>query len=184
VIVEMMKRTFFSTLLIPFLFVIISIVSSCNIPDLPSFRPKNKVHTISNEIRPDSFLVTGFYYVSDTNTGFKRRTANRGDTCCLNPIPFLTIEDFAQVHFKKDGADVWELDVDFYDDVKNILKEATRKALHKRLALVVDNSLISTGVVNGEIDGGMLAFSFTNSYNLVESVIENLHAEMNKKEEQ
>lgn len=116
-------------------------------------------HPISNDSiinENDSILKTGWYYVSDTNTGYKRKLDKSDKYYFIDPIPFLTVNNFTEIKIieiqesknhntllgftpDKDGQKKWNV--------------ATGKALGKVVAFILDNQLLDARLIYSQSQG-------------------------------
>jgi preprotein translocase subunit SecD len=114
----------------------------------------------------DSILATGWYYISDTATAFKRQLDKTNEYYFIAPRPIVTKQNFIKIEI---------FDTDFkgqykdYTGLKIILDEAgtlewsiaTIKAINKRLALIIDNKLVNAPKVNMQITNGTTSLNRT-----------------------
>jgi hypothetical protein len=133
----------------------------------------------------DSSLMTGWYYISDSNTGFVRSLDDTDEYYNINPNPIVTVEDitkmsvenniyselFLSMNFGKRGTERWQV--------------ATKNAIGKNLAFILNNTLIYKPMVNSEIPNGVSAIGNIKykkeDYLEIKKTIENNQMEMQKK---
>jgi len=152
-----------STLLIVFVFLIA--FSSCS----GQRKTDNKVVNINmdsvyNQILTDSILVSGWYYIIETDNGFKRQLDKSEEFYFVDPKPILVKDHFDKIElfetdFKGQYPDYIGLEIRINNKYVNIWATATEKSIGKRLGLVIDNKLVNTPQVNARIEGGMTALN-------------------------
>jgi len=122
---------------------------------------------ISNHINSDSVLRSGFYFIVDTNTGFKRTLAKTSEEYFLHPIPIVPLKNFKSIEYYIVEEERQGLLFRFDEKGTKMWTLATRDAWEKsqRLALIVDNQLLYAPRVASTVTGGVAVFNrrdFTN----------------------
>ncbi len=109
-----------------------------------------------------TILYTGWYYIVDTDNGFKRQLDKSNDTFFIDPKPIVTAKNFTTfeiyesnaggenyigmiMRLDKTGTEKWSI--------------ATEKATGKQLAFILDNRLLQVANVNGQITAGVTALN-------------------------
>lgn len=100
----------------------------------------------------DSTLVTGWYYVAEEGSGFKRRLDKSDETYYIDPQPIAIQSNFSSVEkfetdFKGSRPDYAGLTIVLDDYGRKTFALATSKALDHRLALVINNKLVSAPLI-------------------------------------
>jgi preprotein translocase subunit SecD len=132
----------------------------------------------------DSTLMTGWYYMSDTESGFVRQLDKTDDFYVINPFPILTVEDIITLSIDKDNLGELYLLMKFGKAGVEFWRVATGKSVGKNLALIVNDKLISTPYVNSEITAGVSVFGrmgcSKEEYETIKQEIENNRNEMQR----
>lgn len=126
-----------------------------NLVDLNSVYEKNIT---------DSTLVTGWYFITEDNTGFKRLLDKSEEVYSIDPKPILINEHFdkyeiyeTEYHGVNDNG--LGLSIRISKKYAYIWADATEKTIGKRLGLVIDNVLVNAPKVNMRIEGGMTSLN-------------------------
>jgi len=104
---------------------------------------------------PDSLLCTGWYYISDSITKFKRQLEKTNDFLYVIPGPITSAKDIIRmtIYNRKEGGH--GLAMKLGNNGANAWSRATHKWIAKRLGFILDNKLLEVDYVNSEITGGM-----------------------------
>jgi preprotein translocase subunit SecD len=114
----------------------------------------------------DSTLATGWYYIIETDNGFKRQLDKATEFYFIDPKPIVTKENFKNLEiFETDFGGAYE----DYIGLKIMLDkfgterwaEATEKSIGGRLALIIDGKLVNAPNVNAQITSGMTSLNRT-----------------------
>lgn len=103
----------------------------------------------------DSTLMTGWYYVSTTKSGFVRQLDKTDEFYVINPYPIVTGEDMTTLDIQTNNRGEKYLLIRFGKRGTEQWRIATQKAIGKNLALIVNNKLVYTPFVNIEITVGI-----------------------------
>ncbi len=112
---------------------------------------------VKNKPESNNNLKTGWYYVSEQETNFKRQLNDSSKVYFINPEIIIPVEQFSEIEiveneynrkeyhtlvirFDKKGTDSWSI--------------ATKKAIGSSLALIIDNKLVTVPTVNAQIPTG------------------------------
>ncbi len=101
-----------------------------------------------------AMLMTGWYYVSDTDSGFVRQLDKTDEFYKVNPFPILTAEDITTLAVETNNLGNAYLTMKFGTRGTDAWREATGKAIGKSLAFIVNDKLLSAPHVNMEIPNG------------------------------
>jgi hypothetical protein len=140
-----------------------------SLADTNSAKKKNCDRLLQNpgnyiKARPDipkhdsTILYTGWYFVIDTPTGYKRQLLQSDEVYFLNSKPIMTAKNIkaSEIHenwlnneqyfwltmrLDKEGTEKWSY--------------ATRVAITKRIAFVIDNQLLQVVTVNSQMTDGI-----------------------------
>ena len=112
----------------------------------------------------DSVLATGWYYISDTEPGFKMKLDKTEEIYFVDPKPILVKDHFDKVEiFETDFQGQYEdyigLSIRINKKYVDLWAEATGKSIGKRLGLIIDYKLVNAPQVNARIEGGMTALN-------------------------
>ena len=132
----------------------------------------------------DSTLMTGWYYVSNIDSGFVRQLDKTDEFYIINPLPILTAEDITTLSIEKDNRSGMYLSMKFGKAGAELWRIATGKNIGGKLAFIVNDKLISTPQVNVEVKAGATAIARIDyskeDYDKVKQTIENNKAEIQK----
>jgi membrane protease YdiL (CAAX protease family) len=99
-------------------------------------------------------LMTGWYYVSETDSGFVRQMDKTDVYYKINPFPIVTVEDMTAFSIQENNDGSTYLLMKFGTRGTESWREATRKTIGKNLAFIVNDKLLYTPYVNMEIPNG------------------------------
>jgi len=132
----------------------------------------------------DSTLMTGWYYISDNDSGFVRQLDKTDEFYTINPFPILTAEDMTTIAVDKNNWGNLYLLIKFGKEGTELWRVATGKAIGKKLALIVNDKLLYTAYVNSEITAGVSTLGRTDyskeEYEKVKQTIESNRSEIQK----
>ena len=108
----------------------------------------------------DSTLATGWYYILETENGFKRQLDKTEEFYFIDPKPILVKEHFDKLEiFETNFHGQYEnyvgLSIQIHKNYKDLWANATEKSMYKRLGLVINNKLVNAPMVNARIENGM-----------------------------
>ena len=132
----------------------------------------------------DSTLMTGWYYLSDIDSGFVRRLDKTDEFYTINPFPIVTAEDMTMLSVENNNRNEMYLLIKFGKEGTDLWRIATKKALYGQLALIVADKLLCTPQVHSEITAGVSALGRIDyskeEYEKVKQTIENNRTEIQK----
>jgi len=141
--------------------------SSCNSQNHADNKVvKVDIDSIYNQILKDSVLVTGWYYITETDNGFKRQLDKTNEIYFIDPNPIIVKEFFDKIEifttdFKGEYPDYIGLKMQISEKYVNLWAEATGKSIGNRLGFIIDNKLVNAPQVNARIERGMTALNRT-----------------------
>ena len=101
-------------------------------------------------------LMTGWYYTSDTDSGFVRQMEKIDVYYKINPFPIVTAEDMTTFSIQEnDDGNTYYLLMGFGKRGTESWREATKNAIGKNLVFIVNDKLLSAPYVNMEISNGV-----------------------------
>jgi preprotein translocase subunit SecD len=108
-------------------------------------------------VNPDSLLYTGWYYITDSITKFRRQLEKTNEFFYVIPKPIASAKDIIRIaiYDRKEGG--YGLIMKLGDKGTNAWSNATYKWVNKRLGFILDNKLLEVDYVNSEITGGTTA---------------------------
>jgi preprotein translocase subunit SecD len=120
----------------------------------------------------DSSLATGWYYVNEGKSGLKRQLDKSDEFYYIDPKPIVVKENFMyfeiyETNFKETCSNYIGLKMQFDKVGTKAWAIATKRAISKRLALIIDNVLIVAPIVNDQIKNGVSAIN-RNDYSTAE----------------
>lgn len=112
----------------------------------------------------DFKLQTGWYYISDKETDFKRQLDKSSETYYIDPNIIVSVQQFDKmevsennsqnekfsmltIRFDKEGTEAWSI--------------ATEKSIGGQLAMIINDKLVIAPRVNAQITGGISAINRT-----------------------
>ena len=104
-------------------------------------------------------LMTGWYYISETDSGFVRQLDKTDSYHKINPFPIVTAEDMTTLSIQKNNDGNTYLLMKFGIRGTESWREATKKAIGKNLAFILNDELLSVPHINMEIPNGNSVFS-------------------------
>jgi len=108
-------------------------------------------------LRSDSVLHTGWYYIVDSNSSYKRQLGNDRKYYFIDPNPITSARDIITItiYDRKEGGPVLLMKLD--DKGAIAWSNATNKWIGKRLGFILDDRLLEVDYVNSQIEGGTTA---------------------------
>ena len=103
----------------------------------------------SNQNTPtsDTTLYTGFYFISDSTTSFKRQLIKTNDIYNIDPTPIVTAKNFNKV-MRFHEKNCYALFVWLDKTGSQSLDIAKQNYTGKKFAIIVDNQLLRTQLVD------------------------------------
>jgi hypothetical protein len=105
----------------------------------------------------DSTLITGWYYISDIDSGFVRQLDKTDEFYTIDPFPIITAEDMTTLSVEKNNWDETYLLIKLGIEGTELWRTATKKAIGGNLALIVNDKLLCVPQVHSEITAGVSA---------------------------
>lgn len=117
-----------------------------------------------NTLQIDTNLTTGWYYISDSENGFKRNFIGTIEYHFIAPVPIITVKDFKNIKiYKNNYSNDLGLGIEFTEAGAEKWSAATEKSIGKKLAFILKNKLIFAPIINGKITGGFSAITGRNT---------------------
>jgi preprotein translocase subunit SecD len=116
---------------------------------------------IEKQNKADSSLQTGWYYIVEKNTGFKRQLDKSPESYFIDPKPIVAKAHFDKVElyqtndFTDQGGSGYALKIIIHWKYQQAWSDATANPKGKLLGFVVDNKLVFAPRVNARINGGI-----------------------------
>ncbi len=110
----------------------------------------------------ESTLKTGWYYVSEQKTNFKRLLDGSSESYFINPDLIVSVDQFNKIELVEneyDGKKQYSLIIKFDKKGTDNWSIATQKAIGKQLALIIDDKLVYVPKVNAQITSGVSSLS-------------------------
>ncbi|MBP7558675.1 MAG: hypothetical protein KA821_20560 [Chitinophagaceae bacterium] len=125
---------------------------------LPEY-PEHHIKENPDRLKRDStVLYTGWYYIADTPNTYMRELEKTDETYYLNPQPIVTVKSFTNIELYEsnyNGKMYLGLEIQFDKTGTEAWRLATRKAISKKVAFILDNKLLYVATVNSEITNGV-----------------------------
>lgn len=109
--------------------------------------PEHYIKDSPDILKFDSVLNTGWYFISDTATGYKRQLLKSNDSFDIKPVPIVTATNFDKVSIFHE-KDCWALFTWLDKKGSQALNNAMQKAKGKQLAFILDNKLLRLQLVD------------------------------------
>ncbi len=129
-----------------------------------------------------STLKTGWYYIADTDNGFKRQLDQTTEYYFIDPSVIVPLEQFEKLELTDNKDNFPMLIIRFDKNGTNSWSIATEKAIDKNLALIINDKLVATPKVNSQITAGVSALSRT-GYDKqdLDEILKTIEAELQSK---
>jgi preprotein translocase subunit SecD len=125
--------------------------------------PEHNIKDNPNVTKHDStILYTGWYYIVDTDNGFKRQLDKSTDTFFIDPKPIVVAKNFTTFEIYESNAGGQKyigLTMRLDEQGTENWSVATEKAIGKQLAFILDNKLLYIAKVNSQITAGVTALN-------------------------
>ena len=125
--------------------------------------PEHHIKDSPNITKHDStILYTGWYYIVDTDNGFKRQLDKSTDTFFIDPKPIVVAKNFTTFEIYESNAGGQKyigLTMRLDEQGTENWSVATEKAIGKQLAFILDNKLLYVAKVNSQITAGVTALN-------------------------
>jgi hypothetical protein len=125
--------------------------------------PEHHIKDSPNITKHDStILYTGWYYIVDTDNGFKRQLDKSTDTFFIDPKPIVVAKNFTTFEIYESNAGGQKyigLTMRLDEQGTENWSVATEKAIGKQLAFILDNKLLYIAKVNSQITAGVTALN-------------------------
>jgi SagB-type dehydrogenase family enzyme len=105
----------------------------------------------------DTILKTGWYYVSNQETDFKRQLDKSSEFYYINPDVKVPVEQFEELNIVENeynGTKYTSLIIRFNKNGTENWSNVTKESIGNRIALIIDNKLVSVPRVNAQITTG------------------------------
>lgn len=119
-------------------------------------------HNPATTNQASSTLVTGWYYVVETDNGFKRQLDKTSSNYFINPIPIVVARNFTNFEFYQsnvDGKEFTGLSIQLDGEGTESWRIATENAIGRQLAFILDNRLLHVATVYSQITAGVTALN-------------------------
>ena len=114
------------------------------------------------ETYTDTILKTGWYCVSNQETEFKRQLDKSSEFYYINPdvkVPVEQFEELSIVENEYNGTKYLSLIIKFDKDGTENWSNVTKESIGNRIALIINDKLVSVPRVNAQIKTGVSSFS-------------------------
>ncbi|KIO78976.1 hypothetical protein TH53_00345 [Pedobacter lusitanus] len=110
-------------------------------------------------------LYTGWYYVVDSGKGIKRQLDKSKEIYFIDRHPIVTPSNFINLSIEENyegGVEYCRLFMELDGPGSKLWAAATKKAIGKQLAFILDNRLLYVAPVFAQILNGMTVINLTN----------------------
>lgn len=106
---------------------------------------------------PKDSLFTGWYYITDSVTKFRRQLEKTNEFFYVSPKPITSAKNIAQmiIYNRKEGG--YGLVMKLDENGTAAWSSATYKSINKKLGFILDNKLLEVDYVNDQITSGTTA---------------------------
>lgn len=139
---------------------ILTLATSCNQYKIDNII-KVEIASVLKQNSQNSTLATGWYYIVDEKNGFKRQLDKTDEFYFIDPKPIIInayfdkVETYETKHVADPATNQFALSIQIHRNYEHLWANATEKAIGKRLALIINNKLVSNPKVMGRIEGGL-----------------------------
>jgi len=132
---------------------------NCNSPKSDSSNHVD-IESVYKQNLKDSTLATGWYYILENETGFKRQLYQTEKYYFIDPEPILVKDNFQKVKIAPDfHQERYFIAISTYKKYYDRWAEATEKSIGKQIGFIVDDQLITAPMVNMKITDGQSSIS-------------------------
>lgn len=121
------------------------------------------IHETSDTVQYDSTtLYTGWYYVVDTPTNYKRQLDKSDETFYLDSKPIVTAKNITTFEIYESNYNdkkYFGLAMRLNEEGTENWSNATYRSIGNKLAFILDNRLLQVATVNSQITGGVTALN-------------------------
>lgn len=103
-------------------------------------------------------LTTGWYYIDESKFGIAKKLKGTDKVFFISPTPIITAKNFKKIEVYRNIDGDYGLSIKLDKKGKKEWKIATAKSIGNRLALIIDNELVTAPKVNMEIENGMTSY--------------------------
>ena len=154
------------TLFLSFIFLLTACLdnnSQAKVGDRLLEDPEHYIKDSPNITKHDSsILYTGWYYIVDSDNGYKRALDKSTDTFFIVPKPIVVAKNFTTFEIYETivgGQKYFGLTMRLDETGTENWSVATRKTIGKQLAFILDNRLLHVAKVNSQITAGVTALN-------------------------
>ena len=107
---------------------------------------------------PKQLLVTGWYYITEQPNNYKRQADKTNQVYYIDPDPIITVKHFKKIELSDSlfmNKKYAMLMIYFDDPGTKAWSIATNKAVHSKLAFIIDNKLIITPTIKQPVNNGL-----------------------------
>lgn len=148
-----------------FILILSSILTSCSSYNSHVKISHNTTPHLTDTVKYDStYLHTGWYYLADIDNGFGRELDKSTDTFHIAPKPIVTAKNFTTLEIYASNLDLTgEKYIGLRMQLDNEGTEnwsiATKKAIGRHLAFILNNQLLYVTKVSTQITFGVTALN-------------------------
>lgn len=126
--------------------------------NLSSIAQKDKTSSEAYNSKSDSILATGWYYLTDQKTNYKRQLDKTSIHYFIDPNMIVSVKQFNKLEiiegeYKEGKYPI--LIIRFDKKGKKRWSTATEKYVGGRLGLIINDKLVYAPIVNSPINGGI-----------------------------
>ncbi len=142
-------------------------------------------NAVVSTVTADSTLKTGWYYVTDQQTNFKRQLDKTSEFYFIDPNVIVPVGQFKKLELtdsEHEGKNYPMLVIRFDTKGTDSWSVATEKSIGGKLALIVNDKLVIAPKVNSQISAGVSALNrtdYTKQY--IEEILKQIENERQEK---
>jgi hypothetical protein len=121
--------------------------------------PEGVIKDSHNVLKFENILYTGWYYIVDSGSAYKRTLEKTKEEYFIDPKPITTAGEInsISIYARKEGA--YGLIMKLDDKGTAAWSLATNRWIGKKLGFIMDNRLLEVDIVNAQITGGTTALN-------------------------
>jgi hypothetical protein len=135
--------------------------------------------------RQDSVLRTGWYYISDNETNYKRQLDKTSEFYFIDPNVIVPVQQFDKIELtesKYDNEKYPMIIIRFDFKGTDNWSIATEKSIGGKLALILNDKLVIAPKVNAQITAGVSAINRSDySQQDIDEIFKTIETELNEK---
>ncbi|MEZ4810520.1 MAG: hypothetical protein R2819_09190 [Allomuricauda sp.] len=138
---------------------LLSIILLLGCGQTPSTGKKMEFENRTEQNQISDQLTTGWYYLTDKENGLEKVLKGTEKIYFIDPKPIVTVDNFTELEIYQSNYGDYGLAIRLDKKGTENWSIATGKSIGEKLALIIDNELYQTSIVNSQIDAGITALN-------------------------